>query len=79
MSDQPSLPENPVARPGALTQCVYFSDREPVERIKKVLAKHYPRASLSSILSQVVGSLADELEKLPVHERKLKAEVTVWL
>jgi hypothetical protein len=71
-------PTAPRKERGSTTRCVYFPDRELLTRLSKALNNH-PRASLSSIIVQILDQAIPVIENLPLDQHKVEVPVSLWL
>lgn len=85
---EPTVPEAPViitagasignTGPRYATKCIYFPDKKKVQHLEEVLAK-FPRATLSTLMSQVIEPLTIAIEQLPEGQRQVAFELRIWV
>lgn len=84
--EESSAPKTPVAStnvvsapgPRYTTKCIYFPDKQKLQLLEGLIAK-YPRASISTLVAQMLDPLAMAIKELPDGQRQVKFEVHIWI
>ena len=80
-SDSPAAkprPGRPRSVKKAAAKAIYFRDRAVVDKCEELLTGH-PRASLSSVLQQMVGAFVGAYTKAPPTDHKLALTFDIYL
>ena len=64
--------------PKYTTKCVYFPDKHKLKELENLIAR-YPRATMSTLIAQLVPVLADSIAKLPEGKRQIEFTAKIWI
>jgi hypothetical protein len=64
--------------PKYTTKCIYFPDKAKLYRLERLLSK-YPRATLSTLIAQLLEPMIKAIEKIPEGTRHVQFQCKVWI
>jgi hypothetical protein len=59
------------------SQCIYFSDKQQLDRLKGLLSAR--NVSLSGLLTQCIPYLLEAVDKTPEERRKTRVEFDIFI
>ena len=65
-------------KPNSVSKCLYFPDSDKLDDIVKLLER-FPRSNLSSIFSQLVDPILEQLNEATPESRTITVTGKVWL